>query len=203
MHHLRTSQTRNRVVLAQKDRLLGSDFFAKTAIDASNHVDFELLGKFFDLSPTIFLWDFAGMNRNRARRTDEFAKLAGDTALFAVLIRHQGRRTAVMRRQMRIPFLFRILHRYLLLAGQDIQGMPDRDAESGEDRRQIDLLRKRKFRAINGVSHANSSFWHKGKNQCGNKYVYQRDFDKEIPTQLHQLIVAEAWESESDPDKEK
>src|SRR5215510_14343285 len=88
--HLMPGQTRYRVVLAQENRLLGADFFAQPAVNAADHVDFELLRIFFDLSPSALLRNFAWDDRYRARRAYELAHLTCYASLAPVLVLDQG-----------------------------------------------------------------------------------------------------------------
>src|SRR5205814_1505252 len=48
MHHVGSRKTGDRVVLAQKNRLLGANFFAHSAKNAADHVDIERLRVLLD-----------------------------------------------------------------------------------------------------------------------------------------------------------
>src|SRR5207302_201620 len=48
MHHFRTSEPSDGVILAQKDGLFGTDFFTHPAENAANHIDIELARIFLD-----------------------------------------------------------------------------------------------------------------------------------------------------------
>ncbi len=98
VHHLLPGQAGDGVIFAQEDGLFRANLFTESAIDAADHIDLEFLWKFLDLAPSVFLRNFSGMNGDRARRTNELAKLTGNAALAPMFIRHKGRRTAVVRR---------------------------------------------------------------------------------------------------------
>src|SRR4029453_1425622 len=76
MHHVGSCKTGDRVVLAQKNRLLGANFFAHSAKNAADHVDIERLRVLLDFGESIGRGDFARNNFDRAWRTNEFAELA-------------------------------------------------------------------------------------------------------------------------------
>jgi hypothetical protein len=73
VNHICARESGNRIILAQKDRLLGTDLLTHPAENAADHVDIEFLGIFFDFGETGGRRDFAGNNFDRARRTNEFA----------------------------------------------------------------------------------------------------------------------------------
>src|SRR5437870_6904642 len=153
VHHFRTSEPGDGVILAQKDGLLGANFFAHPAKNAANHVDIELAWILLDFAEAIFRRNFARLYFDGARRTDEFAQLTGDAADTPSFVLHQGWRAAIMFRQLRVPFLFGVLHRHLGPAEEHIFEMPERDRHSRRDRWQIQSLGPSKFRSWNGDSH--------------------------------------------------
>src|SRR4029077_9172635 len=53
MHHVRARKTGDGVVLAQKNRLLGANFFAHSAKNAADHIDIERLRVFLDFGEPI------------------------------------------------------------------------------------------------------------------------------------------------------
>ena len=53
MHHVGSRKTGDRVVLAQKNRLLGANFFAHSAKNAADHVDIERLRVLLDFGEPI------------------------------------------------------------------------------------------------------------------------------------------------------
>src|SRR5207249_272157 len=69
------------------------------------------------------------------------------------LVLHQGGCAPIMFRQLRIPFLFGVLHRHLGPAEEHIFEMPERDRHSRRDRWQIQSLGPSEFRSWNGDSH--------------------------------------------------
>src|SRR5262249_24411271 len=80
MHHVGAREAGDRVIFAQKNRLLRTNFLTHPAINAADHVDIEFLRKFFDLRETVSRRNLAGNNFDGARRTNELAKLARHTA---------------------------------------------------------------------------------------------------------------------------
>src|SRR5215831_6213117 len=123
MHHVAAREPGDGVIFAQKNRLLRTNFLAHPAVNAADHIDIEFLRKFFDLGETIRWRDLPRNNLNRARRTDEFAKLTSDTAHPSTSVPHQGGGTAVMIRQVAVPFLLGILHRHFGASEQHILEM--------------------------------------------------------------------------------
>ena len=73
VHHLGSGKSGNRVVFAQENGLLRADFLAHPAKDAANHVDIELARIFLDLAEPVFGRNFAGVDLDCPRRTNEFA----------------------------------------------------------------------------------------------------------------------------------
>src|SRR5438270_535077 len=61
VHHFGPGKPGNRVIFAQKNRLLRANFFAHAAEDAADHVDIEFAWKFLDLSETIIRRYFTGV----------------------------------------------------------------------------------------------------------------------------------------------
>src|SRR6516165_11440172 len=103
MHHIGAREAGDRVIFAQKNRLLRTNFLAHPAINAADHVDIEFLRKFFDLRETVGWSNLAGNNFDRMRRTNEFAELARHTAHSSTGIAHQRRCAAVIIRQVSVP----------------------------------------------------------------------------------------------------
>src|ERR1700704_2279682 len=98
MHHFGSRKPSDRIILSQKDGLFRTNLFAEPAIDAANHIDFELFRIFLHLSPTILLRYFSGLDRDRSGRANKFAELTGNTSFPTIVIVHQSRGTAIMRR---------------------------------------------------------------------------------------------------------
>src|ERR1700746_3655646 len=98
MHHFGSAKAGDGIILSQKDGLLGTDFFAEPAVDAANHIDFELFGIFLYLSPSILLRYFSGLDCDCSRRANEFAELTGNTPFPAVVILHQSWSAPIMGR---------------------------------------------------------------------------------------------------------
>ena len=96
VNHFRAGHAGDRVILAQENRLLGTDLFAKSAVNAADHVDVEFLRKLLHFGEFALRRNFAGRDFDGARRADEFAKLARHAALAALFVRHQRRRAAIM-----------------------------------------------------------------------------------------------------------
>src|SRR6266446_6540673 len=98
MHHFGSRKPSDRIILSQKDGLFRTDLFAEPAIDAANHIDFELFRIFFYLSPAILLRYFSGLNCDCSGRAYKLAELAGNTPFPTVVIRDQSRGAAIMGR---------------------------------------------------------------------------------------------------------
>src|SRR5215470_11634929 len=137
MHHLCARVTSNGIILTEENRLLGANLFAHSAVDAANHVDIECFWVFLDFGEAISRRDLAGYDFDRARRTDEFAKLACDAAYAPALIADERRRAAIIVREVAVPFLLRVLHRNFGSAQQQVFEMLKRDGQAGDDRRQV------------------------------------------------------------------
>src|SRR5438270_4268942 len=136
MHHFFAGKSGNGIILPQINRLFRANFFAHAAKNAADHVDIELGRIFFDLGEPVVLGNFARNNFNRARRTNEFAKLTGNAANPAIRVADQCGCAAIMLRQIRIPFFLGILHRHFRPAENHVLEMFERDRESGRDCRQ-------------------------------------------------------------------
>ena len=156
MHHFCTGEPGDGVILAQKDGLFGTDFFTHPAENAANHIDIELARVFLDLAEAVFRRNFARLDFDRPRRTDEFAELTSNATDAPGLVFHQSGGTAIVFRQLRIPFFFGILHRHLGAAEEHILEMPESDRHPCHDRRQIQSIGPGEFRSWNGDSHINS-----------------------------------------------
>ncbi len=153
MHHVFTRESGDGVIFAQEDGLLRADLFAHAAENAADHVDIEFFRVFFDFGETIGGRNFAWHHFDGARRTDEFAQLAGNAAHPAVRVTHERGRAAIMLRQAAVPFFLGILHRYFRSAQNHVFEMLDRNSHATDDRRQIDSLAPVELRACNGDSH--------------------------------------------------
>ena len=75
MHHVSPREAADGVIFAQENRLLRTNLFTHSAIDAADHVDIEFLRELFDFGEAVAWRDLTGNNFNRARWTNEFAKL--------------------------------------------------------------------------------------------------------------------------------
>src|SRR4030095_11210158 len=137
MHHVRARKTGDGVVLAQKNRLLGANFFAHSAKNAADHVDIERLRIFLDFGEPIGRGDFARNNFNRAWRTNEFAELACHATHTPVFIADKRGCAAIIVRQVAVPFLLGVLHRNLGPSQQQVFEMLKRDSQPRDDGRQI------------------------------------------------------------------
>src|SRR5262249_23969621 len=153
MHHLRASESGDGVILAQKNRLLRTNFFAHPAENAADHVDIECFGIFLDFGEAIGGRNFPRNNLDRAWRTNEFTYLTCDTPHTARLISHQGGGAAVLLWQAVVPFLLGILHGHLRATQQLVFEMLKRDGEPGNDRRQIQALAPVRSRSRDSNSH--------------------------------------------------
>src|SRR4051794_9304426 len=51
-----------------------------------------------------------------------------------------------------------------------------------------------------GIRH---SFRHIGNNDCGEENIHERDFEKEDPTEAHELVVTKPRQSPADPNEEE
>src|SRR5215471_15761053 len=88
MYHVSTSEAGDGVIFAQENCLLRTNLFAHPAIDAADHVDVEFVREFFDFGEAVAWGNLAGNNFDRARRTNEFTKLARDAAHPSVRVAH-------------------------------------------------------------------------------------------------------------------
>src|ERR1700730_2207804 len=86
VHHFCSGKPGDGVILSQKNGLFRTDFFAEPAIDAANHVNFELFWKFLYLPPTILFRYFSGLDGDRSGRTNKFAELTGHTSFPTIVI---------------------------------------------------------------------------------------------------------------------
>src|SRR5262245_52194054 len=94
---------------------------------------------------------FARLDGDRAGRADEFTKLAGDAAFAAVLVLHESRGATIVRGQMSVPLLLRILHEDFGPSQQHVLEVLERDGEAPDDGGKIEFLPPRKFRSWNRV----------------------------------------------------
>src|SRR5436190_14281592 len=120
MHHVGPREPGDGVIFAQINRLLRTNFLTHPAINAADHVDIEFFRKFFHFGETIRRRNLAGNNFDRARRTNEFAKLTRHTAHASIRIAYQGWGAAIMIWHVTVPFFLRILHRHLGASEQHI-----------------------------------------------------------------------------------
>src|SRR6266481_1322241 len=88
MHHVGAREAGDGVIFTQKNRLLRTNFLAHPAVNAADHVDIEFFRKLFDLGETLGPRNLAGNNFDRARRTNEFAKLTRDAAHPSIRVAH-------------------------------------------------------------------------------------------------------------------
>src|SRR5438067_13546188 len=88
MHHVGAREAGDGVIFAQKNCLLRTNFLTHPAVNAADHVDIEFLRKFFDLGEPVGRSNFASNNFDRARRTNEFAKLTRHTAHPSIRVAH-------------------------------------------------------------------------------------------------------------------
>ena len=95
MNHLGAGEAGDGIILAEVDRLLGTDLFAEAAIDATDHIDIECLRAFLHLAPALVGGNFLGMDGDRAGRANEFAELAAHTLVSSKLITHQSGSSAI------------------------------------------------------------------------------------------------------------
>src|SRR6266480_4289607 len=89
MHHVGACEAGDGIIFAQKNLLLRTNFLTHPAVNAADHVDIEFLREFFDLGEPVGRSNFASNNFDRARRTNEFAKLTRDTAYPSIRVAHQ------------------------------------------------------------------------------------------------------------------
>src|SRR5258706_4147426 len=85
-------------LVLQKDRLLRADLLAHAAVDAAQHVDFELLRRALDMRVGRIRRDFTGRDADGFRRADEFAELARDAILAPAGNFHERRHPAIRAR---------------------------------------------------------------------------------------------------------
>src|SRR5438034_5193176 len=140
MYHVPARKTGDGVVLAQKNRLLGANLFAHSAKNAADHVDIERFRLLLDFGEPIGRRDLTWDNFDCARRTNELAKLARDATHTSVFIADKRRRTAVIVRQVAVPFLLGVLHRNFRSPQQQVFEMLKRDGQTNGDGRQIQSL---------------------------------------------------------------
>src|SRR6266480_3235227 len=153
MHHLGARVAGNGVILAQKNRLLGANLFAHSAKNAADHVDIERFRKFLDFGEPIGRRDLSRDNFDCAGRTNELTKLARDATHTSVFITDERRRTAVIVRQVAVPFLLGVLHRNFRSPEQQIFEMLKRDGQTSGDGRQIQSLAPVQLWSWNSDSH--------------------------------------------------
>jgi hypothetical protein len=154
MNHLYTIQTRNRVILAEKNCLLWADLFTKAAIDATSHVDIEVLRAFLHFLPPVFLRNFHRLDGDGSGRTDELTELASDTTLFAMLVGNESRSPTIPIGKISVPLLLGILHGDdPLIEDCTLEVVPS-DYQTREDCRQIETLYQTQFRTINDECHS-------------------------------------------------
>jgi len=161
MHHVGPREPGDGVIFAQINRLLRTNFLTHPAINAADHVDIEFFRKFLDLGKAVCWRNLAGNNFDRARRTNEFAKLTRYTAHPSICIAHQRGSTAVMIRQVTVPFLLRVLHCYLCASEQHILEMLERDCQTGGNGWQIHN-RSRQFNLGRGTVMVMKLIWKPG-----------------------------------------
>src|SRR6266850_5662389 len=143
VNHLLAGGARERVIFHQENRLLGTDFLAETAEDATKHVNLKLLRHLLRVRPVGLRAVRAGWDDSYGfGRTDEFAKLAGDALGVAFLVLHEIRRAAVTFGH--DPFLLGILQRHFLF-----EKMAQRDFEPADDGWQVKPLPKVQFASLN------------------------------------------------------
>jgi len=129
--HQLAGQPRHDIGLGHEDRFLGTGLLAQPAVDATQHVDLELVRLFLDLrAPGVVGRDLAGLDRDGQRRTDPLAHVAGHALGPAVLILDQCRNTAIAITE--LALLFRVLDR-VLLEKHVAQG----DTHPGKDARKV------------------------------------------------------------------
>src|SRR5256885_5953032 len=109
VHHFRTSEPGDGVILAQKDGLFGTDFFTHPAENAANHINIELARIFLDLAKAVVRWNFARLDFDRPRRAEGFAGLTGNATDAAGLVPHPSGRAAIVFRPVRSPFFSGVL----------------------------------------------------------------------------------------------
>src|ERR1700719_3533092 len=127
VHHLFARESGDGVVLAQKNRLLGTNLLAHAAENAADHVDIEFLWVFFNLGEPISRWNFAGNDFDGARRTNEFTELTSHAAHTAIRITYKCWRSAIIFWQLRVPLFFRVLHGHFRPAEDHVFEMLDCD----------------------------------------------------------------------------
>src|SRR5262249_16821216 len=153
MHHVRTAKSGDGVILAYTNPLLGADLFTHAAINSADHVDIEGLRKFLDFGEAIRMGDFAWDNLDRSRRTNELAKLAGNTTHTPVFIADKCRRAPIIVRQIAVPFLLGVLHRDLRASQQQVFEMLKRNRQTSDDSRQLQSFAPVQLWSWNGDRH--------------------------------------------------
>jgi len=153
VNHFCSGEACNGIILSEVDRLLGADFLAEPAIDATDHVDIKTLGAFFYLAPAFIGGNFLGVDGNSAGRANEFAKLATHAFVTSKLIADERRRTTIPRRQLGVPLLLGILHGHFCLSGQKAEHVFERDQQPPHNRGQVDLFGQCEARTRYGVCH--------------------------------------------------
>src|SRR6266545_3363753 len=153
VHHIRSGEASDGVVLAEENGLLGANFFAHSAKNAADHVDIERLRIFLDFGEPIGRRDFARNNLNRARRTNKFAELACHATHAPVFIADKRGCAAIIVRQVAVPRLLRVLHRNFRASQQQVFEMLKRDGQASDDGRQIQSLTPVKLWSWNSDRH--------------------------------------------------
>src|SRR5213078_2609960 len=153
MHHVGSRKTGDRVVLAQKNRLLEANLFAHSTKNAADHVDIERFRVLLDFGEPIGWRDFARNNFDRAWRTNEFAKLACHATHAAIFIADKRGCAAIIVRQVAVPRLFRVLHRNLGASQHQVFEMLKRDSQPSGDGWQIQSFAPVKLWSWNSDRH--------------------------------------------------
>src|SRR5438128_1752277 len=83
--HLFAGIARHRVLSLKKNRFLGTNFLAKAAVNAAEHIDIESLRPLFNVRAIgLVLGNFAWRDADGFRRTDEFTELTRHAFLAAM-----------------------------------------------------------------------------------------------------------------------
>src|SRR6476646_2537999 len=108
---------------------------------------------FFDFGEPVGRRNLTRHNLDGPGRTNEFAKLTGDTADSAVRVANECGGATVMFGQALIPFLLGILHRHFRSAEEHVLEMVYRDNQTAQHGWQIDSFSPGKLWTSNRVSH--------------------------------------------------
>ncbi len=179
------------------DRIDRAALFAEAAEDALREVDVVARRAARTVGTHIRL------DRDRERRAHCLAELAGDAALFAVLVAAQRVQPAKARRQRSL--LFGELHRHL--AAERVPAGQGHALDQFHEHEALEkVLEGKRCRSSSNSSHDVVSRLFPdvpGRQQprAHDQQPHQGDRNEDLPAQAHDLVIPEAREGRADPDE--